>query len=230
MSILGSFFTGTPGTRQANVIASEGPERELGDLKYKLLMQAKPLAEAEIPGITNQQFTNLAVLNARKNFLEQQGDLATQERTLQGSAEDARRRLASLAAARGLGRSSIGLSQDVAIQKDLGEQLARLRGSKVPLGLYTDIANTQAGIQKAQEQERIQDKYLQRLLSLAGQSPLTPNRVDIFEAPGRAGILPLAGTLAGAAIGSKGGAQGAAYGAQIGGGAGQGLASLFGGR
>jgi hypothetical protein len=102
---------------------------------------------------------------------------------------DAQRRLQGLVARRGLGQSSIGLSQEVGLQRRGAQQLAELQAS---------IPERQRGFRQLQTQ---------RLLSAAGGrqgfTPFQPKRTGR-----KGGLAPLIGAGIGfAATGSPAGAQ-----------------------
>lgn len=145
-------------------------------------------------------------------------DLFGKERLAQGAYEDQKRKLNELSAQRGLGNSSVGLSQLTGLNKAYTENLANIRGM--------------APSMVRAEKERQKANYFNKLLSSASAKGLsTPQYYQQQKAQRSGGLFGIATTLGGAALGglgSGGTPQGAAAGAQIGAGLGQAGTSLFG--
>lgn len=193
-----------PVAKIANPILGKG-----SDLLFGKEVGEDPLAGAARRGSSDQLTTGRQGLTlTRRGIAEFNKALDTdaeklaktglqrQVNTLQGSAQDQRRRLQEVIARRGLGGSSIGLAQQRGIQQQLGERVAEARAS-LP--------------------ERIQQLRLQRAQS-AISSGLQPSggipAVPIQFGGGRQGGI--AGLVGGAIGGIYGGPQGAAAGYQIG--------------
>lgn len=138
--------------------------------------------------------------------------------------EDRQRRLSDAVAQRGLGRSSIGLSQLAAGSQDLSDRLgqagAMQRQRQFQLGQMAD-AQRLADLQNTMNAAGATIGNLGRQRGLLAGTPGTGQR--------QGGLLGLTSTIGGGALGAKfGGPQGAMMGAQMGQGLGGGLSNLFG--
>lgn len=137
-------------------------------------------------------------------------DLFNREKLTRAAYEDQKRRLGDIVKQRGLGGSSVGLSQELGLSADMANKLAETRS------LFPSMLRA--------EKERLRDKRFNRLRSVIGTAgPLQVARY-VQSAPAKrgGGLFGLATTLGGAAAGGIiGGPQGAGIGAQLGSGVGQ---------
>jgi len=124
-------------------------------------------------------------------------------RGLIGQREDARRRLQSMLARRGLGATSVGMGAMTGLERDTAR----------------DIQETRLSLP-----ERIRQLQMQRIQAASGalQAPgYVPQAMQV-DTQRRGGLLPLLGLAGGAALGGAlGGSRGALAGGQIGAGTGQ---------